>query len=129
MHRCRLIKRALAQAVFVATAGLVLLFVLRHRTLGATVCALAFLGAVCSVFAPKVYLAFERANRAAARAVGIALTCFLLTLVYVTYFLPGRLLLILLRQDPLCRKFRPAASTYWSSYRPPKFSEPYRRQY
>lgn len=129
IHQRELIKRALVQAGVMAAGGAGLLVVLRHHGPGLAVLALAAFVGVCGLCAPKVFLALEGGNRAVARAVGIALTWVLLTLVYVAYFIPGRLLLVLLRRDPLGRKIGADAPTYWVLHRSSKLSEPYRRQY
>jgi len=56
------------------------------------------------------------------------LTWALLLLVFVVIFVPGRLLLLLLRRDPLSRRREPARASYWESL-PPRTADHFNRQY
>ena len=122
-------RRALLQSSLMAVAGLGLLKIMHQPGPATIVLAMALAVGVCGLVVPRAFLWFERGHQAAARAAAVALTWVLLTLVYVGYFVPGHIVVLLLRKDPLLRKFRTGEPTYWSSHHPAKVSEPYRRQY
>jgi len=67
-----------------------------------------------------------RAASGAARAV---FTPVLLGVVWVLIFVPGRLALVLLRRDPLKRRFPGGASSYWVKSRPPAAKDRWKRQF
>jgi hypothetical protein len=51
-----------------------------------------------------------------------------MTLLFYTVFLPGRLILLARRIDPMCRRFPTRELTYWVQVPPPKPTD-YSRQF
>jgi hypothetical protein len=94
--------------------------------------ALLILAAMMFVVAllwPRAWAPIQAAFDHAARGVTAVVTWILLGAVFAVCFLPGRLLLALLRRDPLHRAWQPARPSYWESLPRPKGAERFRRQY
>jgi hypothetical protein len=94
--------------------------------------ALLILAAVMFVVAllwPRAWAPIQAGLDRAARGVTAVVTWILLGAVFVVCFLPGRLLLALLRRDPLHRAWEPARSSYWEPLPPTHDAGRFRRQY
>ena len=78
---------------------------------------------------PRAWAPVERALNRAARGLTAAVTWILLGAVFLVCFVPGRLLLVLLRRDPLRRAWEPARSSYWEPLPPAGGAERFRRQF
>jgi hypothetical protein len=124
-----ILRRALVAAVLAAVAGMAMLFMFGSRIPGAVALAMAAVTAVSGFAAPRVFLAMEKFNMLAVRAIGVALTWVLLTGLYWIYFVPGRLVVRALGKDPLTRKFRDNRRTYWEPCERSRGRDSYRRQY
>lgn len=82
-----------------------------------------------AVGAPRLFAPVQAALDRFGRAVAASLTVLLLGLVFVLVFVPGRLVLALLRRDPLHRRPDPARASYWEPLSPAGPVERFRRQY
>ena len=109
--------RVFVQAlVAFAVAGL---FYWRGRHIAASV--VAAIGAVVLIsglFIPPLFRKIEQGGQWLGRAVGLALTWALLVPLFYLVFLPGRLILLATRHDPMCRRFPSTEPTYWIPHRP-----------
>lgn len=96
---------------FAVSALLVFIF---HRVIFADIVAgIGLLILICGLFIPKLDAAFERIVGVFAFGVGQALTWLLLVPFYYLCFLPGRIILALIKRDPMNRDFNPLMPTYW----------------
>lgn len=94
--------------------------------------ALSVIGVVVlasGLFLPSLFLKLERGGRWLGHAAGISLTWLLLVPMFYLVFLPGRLILILTRRDPMARKFPTTESTYWIPRKPVANPDDYKRQF
>jgi hypothetical protein len=78
---------------------------------------------------PRAWAPVQAALDRFARGVAAVLTWILLGAVFVGCFIPGRLLLALLRRDPLHRAWEPARSTYWETLPRSDSADRFRRQF
>jgi len=124
-----IIRRALVAAVLATVAGMAMLFTFGSCIPGAIALVTAAVTAVSGFAAPRVFLATEKFNMLAVRAIGVALTWVLLTGLYWIYFVPGRLVLAVLGKDPLNRKFRGNRRTYWKQAGHSGDADAHRRQF
>jgi hypothetical protein len=110
-------RRAFWQAlVAFAVAGL---FYWRHRpTASAVVATIGAIVLVSGLFIPPLFRRIEQAGQWLGKAVGVALTWALLVPLFYLVFLPGRLILLATRHDPMCRRFPSTEPTYWIPHRP-----------
>jgi len=67
-----------------------------------------------AVFAPRAYAPVYRVLDGIVRGLLQAITWLILGLVFALVFIPGRLVLLLRRRDPLQRSPDPSCATYWS---------------
>ena len=91
--------------------------------------ALAAVMFALALFWPRVWAPIQATLDRAARGVTAIVTWFLLGAVFVICFLPGRLLLALLRRDPLHRAWEPARPSYWEPLPRANAAARFRRQY
>jgi len=122
-------RRCVVQSAVTLIAGLLLLFVFRKVWLGYVVLLLAAVTLLSVFFTPPVFRCIERGGRILARGVMIGLTWILLAPFFYVCFIFGRLCLLLMRKDPLCRKFPSDEKSYWVPRSETGGSECYRRQY
>lgn len=78
---------------------------------------------------PALFRGIERAGQAFGRIVSTALTWILLVPVFLLIFVPGRVILKLRGEDPLCRQFPTGAATYWTPRKAVADVSEYKRQY
>jgi hypothetical protein len=122
-------RRALVQAAVAAAIGLLLALMFKHRIAGGIVLAIAAIVLATGLFLPRAFQSLERAMQALGKGVGAALTWILLVPFFYLCFLPGHLLIALLRKDPLRLRFPSDEPTYWDS-RPHRMdAEYFKRQY
>ena len=76
-----------------------------------------------------LYDRFDRLVRLLATALAIGLTWLLLVPFFYLCFVPGRLVLMALRKDPMNRECPSAEKSYWVPYRPSGGIERYSKQY
>lgn len=120
-------RRAVIQSAVAAVIGLLVMW--KHRTAGLVVLAIAAAVLAAGLFLPRVFLALERAMQALGKGVGAALTWILLVPFFYLCFLPGHLLMALLKKDPLRLTFPSDEPTYWDS-RPHRMdAEYFKRQF
>jgi hypothetical protein len=102
----------------------------RWRT-PASLALLLFAGALLllALFAPWLFAPVEQLLRRFGRLVAIAFTWAVLALVFLLVFVPGRLLLLLLRRDPLHRRPDPRRASYWEPLPPAPGVGHFRRQF
>ena len=85
-----------------------------HRVLFAYIVAsIGLLILICGLFIPRLYSAFERIIGFFAFGVGQVLTWLLLVPFYFLCFLPARIMLFLMKRDPMKRGFDSLMPTYW----------------
>jgi hypothetical protein len=78
---------------------------------------------------PRVWAPVQAAIDRLAHGLAAAVTWLLLAGVFVLLFIPGRLVLALLRRDPLDRARDPARSTYWEPLASRRPGGGFRRQF
>lgn len=81
-----------------------------------------------SLLVPALWAPLGRAVNKLVALLLQALTWLLLLLLFVCLFIPGRLLLLLLRRDPLDRAFDPSRRSYWEPL-PARHARRFERQY
>jgi hypothetical protein len=121
-------RRAVVQACVAGMAGSLLLFVFHHRVAGTIVLCIGAIVLVTGLFIPPLFEALERMGQKLAAGVGIGLTYALMVPFFYLCFLPGHLLLNLLKKDPLRLRFEKAKETYWSP-RAPVGVDRFRKQF
>jgi len=103
---------------------------LRWRTpwsLGILLLATALLA--LALTAPHAYAPLQATLERIGRYAAAAFTWIVLGLVFLLIFVPGRLLLAVLRRDPLHRRPDPHRSTYWEPLPPTADPARFRRQF
>jgi len=84
---------------------------------------------LCALFAPRCWAVVQRALDRFARLVAAAVSFLLLSLLFLFCFIPGRILLMVLRRDPLCRRWEPKTASYWQTLPAASAAERWRRQF
>lgn len=82
-----------------------------------------------AVFAPRVFAPIQAVLERFGRLVAAAFTWLVLGTIFLLIFVPGRLLLVFLRRDPLQRKPDPNRTSYWDPLPPAPGPSHFRRQY
>lgn len=121
-------RRALIQALVAAGIGAIVFFVFRRRIIGFVLWAVALMVGLLGLLMPAAFRAVDRAMQGFGRAVGTALTWLLLVPFFYLVFIPGHLLLRLLRKDPLQLRFSRQENSYWTLRRPLK-PDHFRKQF
>lgn len=104
--------RAALDALPILAIAALLHFRFHAPLAAAAVCAAGVLLALGGACSPSLFRAFERFRSSLGRAAGLALTWILLGAVFFACFVPGRLVLVLCRRDPLRRKAVPGRSAW-----------------
>ena len=94
--------------------------------------ALVILAAAMFVLAlvwPLAWAPVQAALDRAARGAATAMSWILLGAVFLVCFVPGRLVLVLLRRDPLHRAWQPARPSYWEPLPRADAAGRFRRQF
>ena len=84
---------------------------------------------ISGLFIPKLFFAFEKFGKKLGQWIGEALTWLLLMPTFFIVFFPGRLMLWILRKDPMHLRFPSREETYWTPRPPVERIEQYNRQY
>ena len=105
--------KSLIESAAILAVGLFVFFVWGHRIPGTAIMCVACFVMVSGLFIPPAYSAFKRMGAYIARAAGAGLTWLLLAPFFYLCFVPGRLILAVLKKDPMARKFSPDISSYW----------------
>ena len=97
-------------------------------------CGLALFVVAAVMFAlallwPRAWAPIQAVLDRTARGVTTVVTWILLGAVFVVCFVPGRLILVLLRRDPLRRAWEPGRPSYWEPLPRNRDAERFRRQY
>jgi hypothetical protein len=121
------IKRVLLQAAVLALLALLLWRVLGHVLAARVVLALAVISLVTGILLPGIFRHIERFGKVIGRGAGVSLTWALLVPFFYLCFIPARLILLLLRKDPLHRSFPSTEASYWVS--PPHNAGQHERQF
>ncbi len=103
---------------------------LRWRTplsLGLFLFATTLLG--LALFAPRLFAPIQAVLERFGRIVAAAFTWLVLGLLFLLIFVPGRLLLAVLRRDPLQRKPDPSRTSYWEPLPPAPGPTHFNRQF
>jgi hypothetical protein len=79
--------------------------------------------------APRIWEPIQATVDRAVRALMAIVTWLLLGVVFIFCFVPGRLILLALRRDPLRRAPDPALGTYWEPMPGPRGAGRFRRQF
>ena len=115
-------------AVMTALAGFLALKY-HHRIVPCVLVIIAIILTVTAFFAPAAYAAIRRGEKKVAHGTAVALNWLLLVPFYYLCFVPGHLILLALRRDPMCRRFPSDEKTYWTPRAPVPGVEQYKRQY
>jgi hypothetical protein len=91
--------------------------------------ALAAVMLALALFWPRAWAPVQAALDRVARGVTAVVTWILLGAVFAVCFVPGRLLLALLRRDPLHRAWEPKRPSYWEPLPRANDAARFRRQY
>ena len=97
-----------------------------------TVWVLALLAGYCGVFAaiaPKGLRPLYVLLTVVFYPVGLVASYVIMGIVYFIVLTPVALIFKLIGRDPMCRKFEPAAQTYWVERKPPTDMKRYFRQF
>jgi len=121
-------RKSLIESAVILCVGLLLAFLFGKRVLGTVVVCIGVLVLIGGQFAPPVYRGFKKLGGLLARGVGQGLTWLLLAPFFYICFTLGRILLVILRKDPLKRGFPAKDETYWVEHRP-LAPDHYQRQY
>ncbi len=121
---CRMLLRQLAVMALIAAA----FFVCRRYNAALLVCALAVLFAALAVLLPGAYVRIEAFGRWLGKWAGNGITVLLLAIVFCICFLPARLFLMIVRDDPLRREFPSSSNSCWFEHGKTASFESYRRQ-
>lgn len=122
-------KAAVRESAIACAVALLLLFLFDKQVLAGIVFAIAALVLVGGLFVEPVYRGFKKLGHYLAVGVGVGMTWLLLVPFFYICFTIGRVVLVLLRKDPLNREFPTAQPTYWSAYRYLPGADSYTRQY
>ena len=129
IEKKRIILRSLRQSIIMAIiAGLFIVF-LRLKIAGYIL--LVFSGAVflSGLLTPSLFYAMERGGIFIGQAASVIFTWVFLVPVFVIFFIPGRIILLLNRKDPLRLKFPSPEGSFWVPHTNAENMEQYRRQY
>jgi len=122
-------KSALVRFCITFSIGTVLFFPLHHVWVGGILYVLSLLILLGGFAVPHIYLAFDRLGRFLAITIGSLFTWVLMISFFYVCFVPGRILLCLLRKDPLQRAQTPEAQSYWISKQRSSEKAQYQRLY
>ncbi len=127
-HHSKPALRAVIQAVIVGGIGW---FVLSrgHKGMAIFLISIASFLFISGLFIPWLFLAFEKFGMKLGSWVGGALTWLLLMPTFFILFFPGRLMLWILRKDPMHLAFPSREPTYWVPRPPVEKIEQYSKQF
>lgn len=100
-----------------------------HAVPASIIGGIAAFSLVSGLMIPRLFARWEAMGAALAKGVGVALTWLCLVPTFFLVFVPARLILLLSRNDPMCRAFPTRLPTYWVPRPPVKDPSEYRRQF
>lgn len=120
--------KASIQAPIMALVGLAMFYFFHHLVVPIIVWTLAGLVLVGGWLVPPIFHGFEKFGQWLAKGVMAGLNWLLLTPFFYLCFIPGRLILLVRRIDPMDRRFPDARESFWIP-RKPVGTEQYKRQH
>ncbi len=81
------------------------------------------------LFMPSLFACWEALGQTIGKGVATAVTWICLVPLFYLVFVPGRLILLIGRKDPMCRAFPTKQPTYWVPRAPVKDAAEYQRQF
>ena len=121
--------RGLIQGAIMAVIGFVLYRLLGHQMMGQVVWGLACFVLFSALFIPRAFEGIESFGRKLGHWVGIGLSYLLLVPFFYIVFVPGHMVLKLLRKDPMQRGFPTPEATCWAPRRTKMDEKHYRKQF
>jgi hypothetical protein len=121
-------RRAAIQAVIVAGIG-GFFHARDHKGMAFFLFSVAGFLLISGLFFSPLFLEFERLGKKFGQWFGAALTWMLLVPMFFIVFFPGRLILWLIRKDPMNRGFPSKEETYWIPRPPVEKIGQYTKQY
>ena len=122
-------RRDLIQFAVMFVAASSLLFVFHHVFLSAIIYFLSFMTLVGIFIYPRISRFFEISGKILTALIGRTLTCLLLVPFYYLCFFPGRVVLLVLRKDPMKRRLEDGSPTYWTEKKQSEDIDRYKVQY
>ncbi len=120
--------RATIQFLITVAIATLLFTVLKHFILAIIVGTFSIVILISGLFFDSIFLMIEKFGKSLGKWVGIGITWLLLVPLFYIVFFPGRLILGLMKKDPLDRKFPSPSKTCWSEKKTKTNSkESYRR--
>jgi len=91
--------------------------------------AIAGFSLLSGLFMPVLFARWEEMGQRLGKGFATAVTWICLVPLFWLVFVPGRLVLLLARKDPMCRAFPTTQKTYWVPRTPVKDASEYQRQF
>lgn len=120
--------RLFVQIFVMLVIGSVFLY-FRKRVPAILAFAMAFVMSVLGVFLPSVFSTLEQKSKKLGMWIAEKITWVVLTLVYFIFFVPGRLILVLMHKDTLDTEFQCKQTSYWRSCQKNRELTKYQKQY
>jgi hypothetical protein len=121
--------RIIIQSAIMIIAGVMFFLFTHHDILGIILAASGTLIVIPGILIKPVSSAIVRFQHIVMKFIGILMTWLLLVPFFFLCFVPGRLILLILRKDPLERTFPTDKKSYWSPYSGSFDIDQFRRQY
>ena len=106
--------RATIQFLVMVAIAILLYTVLKHIVPAIIVGIFSVVILISGLFFKSIFIRIEKFGKSFGRWVGIGITWLLLVPLFYIIFFPGRLILVLIKKDPLDRKFPSLSKTCWS---------------
>ena len=123
------INRILAQSLVAFAIAALIAFKFQRVIFAGIVAGIGLFMLLCGIFFPRLHQRIERVINKIAFALGQGLTWLLLAPFYFICFLPGRILLLLAKRDPMKRAWVSSAPTYWAIKRELQSNDRITKQY
>jgi hypothetical protein len=122
-------RKALIQALVMATVAAVVFFTTTLRSLPVVLSVLSLVNVVLGLVAPPAFALIDRGLLRFGTLCGQGATWLLLAPFFYLFFVPARLWMALRGRDPLNRTFPDTHPTYWLPRRPVTNPDEYRKQF
>ena len=123
------INRILVQSLVAFAIAALIAFKFQRVVFAGIVAGIGLFMLLCGLFFPRLHQRIERVINKIAFGLGQGLTWLLLVPFFFICFLPGRILLILTKRDPMKRAWDPSAPTYWDAKHDLQSNERMTKQY